>query len=217
MKATREAGSRSIHVTELPATHGHGLTELTIEVRYKGRGGAREGIALDNDILPAIVDGINAPKAKPYSQMTREEAERAVDEAETVLRAEYWQDVRALADSIGADLRERLSEGEDGENLREWLIEYIEQSIDGHHNVIYTRAAQKVILYSDHSGAYADEFGEEGIVENGDISWSRLAYAAMRADVIEQLDANGIDVNEPDSQSTKDSLGIETDEDEDEE
>lgn len=165
------------------------------------------------DTLTAAVKAAD----KPYSQMTREEAERAVDEAETVLRAEYWQDVRALADSIGADLRERLSEGEDGENLREWLIEYIEQSIDGHHNVIYTRAAQKVILYSDHSGAYADEFGEEGIVENGDISWSRLAYAAMRADVIEQLDANGIDVNEPDSQSTKDSLGIETDEDEDEE
>jgi len=145
---------------------------------------------------------------KHYSELTGDEARERVTEAEAVLRAEYWADIRGLADEIKSELTERLLQGESGEPLRGWLIERIEQSVDNHHNVIYTYAAQKVLLYSDNAGAYVEEFGDEGLAEGGDINWNRLAWAAMRRDVGEQLNDAGIDVNDPDGDSTCDSLEI---------
>lgn len=143
---------------------------------------------------------------KPYSELTREEAESLVKDAESVLRAEYYTDVRELASEIKEELKERLVAGEAGEPLREWLIERIDEAVDGHHRIIYTWQSQKLLLFSDNASAYADDFGDEGIVENGDICWNRLAWAAMRADLRDQLDAEGIDVNEPDGDSTRETL-----------
>jgi hypothetical protein len=145
---------------------------------------------------------------KPFSELTREEAESIVKDAESVLRAEYYTDIRELATEIKDELKEKLVAGESGEPLREWLIERVDEAVDGHHRVVYTWQSQKVLLFSDNSSAYSDIFGDEGIVENGDICWSRLAWAAMRADLNEQLEAEGIDLNDPDSDDTRDNLGL---------
>jgi hypothetical protein len=163
------------------------------------------------DTLTAAVKAAD----KHYSQMTREEADAAVKEAEAVLRAEYWADIRGIVADIKSELKERLEAGEGGEPLREWLIEYTDSTVDGHHNVIYTYAAQKVVLFSDNAGAYVENYGDEGLADGGDINWSRLAWAAMREDVIEQLEAEGIEYNDPDSDATKEALGLAIDEDED--
>lgn len=146
---------------------------------------------------------------KPYHQMNRKEAEDAVKQAEAVLRAEYWAEVRSTVDEIKGELRDRIKDGEAGEPLREWLIEHVDQYIDGHEYVIYTWHAQKVLLFSENSGAYVDEFGDEGLADEGGINWSRLAYAAFRADVIETLTDTGVDYNDPDSDESKEALGIE--------
>lgn len=110
---------------------------------------------------------------KPFSEMTREEAEQAVRDAESVLRAEYWQDVRNLAESVRDEWKEQIEQGNEGEPLREWLVEHIHETIDGTQRVIYTWQAQKAVLFSDNDGAYIEHFGSEGMVDRGgNINWS---------------------------------------------
>jgi len=145
---------------------------------------------------------------KPFSELTREEAEKIVKDAEHVLRAEYWADVRGLAHSIMDELRDQIKDGNSGEPLREWLIEHINETIDGNERVIYTWQAQKTLLFTENQDAYVDQFGKEGIANDGAINWSGLAYCALEADVMEQLDAEGIDINDPDNDETKEALGL---------
>lgn len=145
---------------------------------------------------------------KPFAELTRQEAEDLVRDAESILRAEYWQDVRNAAESIRDELRGQIKDGVTGEPLREWLIEHVHETIDGSQRVIYTWEAQKCVLFSDNDGAYAENFGTDGMVEDGMINWSRLAYAAFEADVIEELTADVFD--DPSSDESKEALGIAT-------
>lgn len=113
-------------------------------------------------------------------------------------RAVYWHDVRDMAESIKAELQSQIDDGTRGEDLRDWLIEHIHESIDGSARVMYTRQAQECLAYSENDGAYFEEFGDEGAVSDGAINWSALAYMAFRRDVEAQLEADGVDLNEPD-------------------
>lgn len=153
---------------------------------------------------------------KPISELTREEAEEMVQDAEGVLRAEYYSDVRSIAQEIAGELTEKLKAGERGEKLREWLLERSDSAVDSHYRIVYTWQSQKVLLFSDSSGAYIENFGDEGIAEGGDIAWSKLAWAAMREDVREQLEAEGIDINEPDNEDTIEALGLAAEDENDE-
>lgn len=130
-------------------------------------------------------------KTKPLSQLDAEEMRQAVELARSILRADYYRDVRGIADSVADAIK--CGEVTD----REGLFDRIAEECDSSGRVIYTALAQDAIRYSDNDSAYADNFGSEGIVVNGDIQWSRLAFAALERDVVEQLDAEGIDVNNP--------------------
>ncbi len=83
--------------------------------------------------------------------------------------------------------------------MREWFLQSLNETIDAQGRVIYTFQAQLGLLVTEHSGAYVEEYGAEGIAEDGDINWSRLMYAAMERDVYEYLDREGYDVNDPES------------------
>lgn len=114
--------------------------------------------------------------------MPRDITEKKHDEAVRVLRAEYYQAVRSLVD-------EAMSEMKSGDITdREGLDEYIHQSVDGSYWVIYTRANMQVLFVSDNDDAYMDDFGEAP-VDGGNINWAALAFAAMRRDVQDLLDA----------------------------
>lgn len=108
-----------------------------------------------------------------------------VEDANRILSRDYRQDVigivSAYADALGTDIT-------DSESAYEWLHE----TVDGSQRVIYTFQAQQCLIYSDNDGAYAEEFGEEGIVTDGCIEWSRLAYAAFHADIVEALELYGL-------------------------
>ena len=122
----------------------------------------------------------------------------ALDKAqEKTPEQDYWEDVRNMAQSIADEIESRANDGELGETLREWLQEHIHESIDGSARIIYTRQAQECLIYSSNDGAYFEEFGDEGAVSDGCINWSAIAFSAFERDVIEQLDAIGVDVNEP--------------------
>lgn len=111
------------------------------------------------------------------------------EDAISALRAEYYSDLRDIAREIKLAI-------EDGEiEDRDSLLERVHETCDGNQWVIYTQNAQVVLLVSSNDGAYGDEYGPEGMVSDGSIEWSRLAYAAMERDLMEQLDSEGVNVN----------------------
>jgi hypothetical protein len=93
----------------------------------------------------------------------------------------YYATVRGFVE----DLKSEIKDGNinDADGAREWL----EQSIDGCHDVIYTHAAQEVLRHSSNDSAYFDDFGSEGAITDNGIEWSKLAYCAILADVYEEL------------------------------
>ena len=114
-----------------------------------------------------------------------------VEDAHARLRQDYYDDVRDVAQ----DVREWWRDNPDAD--REALIDYIEESVDGAGRVIYTAQAMDCLRYSDHDDAGIEELGADGFSWKDGIPWSQLAYFAFRADILAQLDAEGLDVNDP--------------------
>lgn len=115
--------------------------------------------------------------------------EKDVEDALRVLRADYYSDVRGMA----KDLADRMKAG-DIEDFNDALHE----DVDGCQRVIYTQQAQIGLLCSDNEDAYAQEFGEVPVTD-GAINWAAMMYSALQQDIIEDLDAHGVDVNDPES------------------
>lgn len=134
--------------------------------------------------------------------------ENRVSEGRGAMRQDYYEDVNSTAGYIKDELDSRLKDGERGNGLREWLLEHIHETIDSAGRVIYTAKAQECLLFSDNDGAYFDEFGSDGVVEDGVIQWSRLAYAAFQADVQKSLSDDGVDLNDPDNDDYLESIGL---------
>lgn len=109
--------------------------------------------------------------------MTTETPTITHDDAMQVLRKEYFDTVRGIVADLERAIKDKEVTTED--EAQDWLHE----TVDGCQDVIYTYRAQQVLLHSDNSDAYSSEYGEEGIIENGQIQWSRMAYAALMADV----------------------------------
>jgi hypothetical protein len=100
-----------------------------------------------------------------------------------------WYDVftvRALGEMIVAEQKES--------NLnRDDLETYIHESIDGTQEVIYTFQAQLVAAASENTDEAQDDGIEYG-PKNGMFD-SQRAFYALRADVLEWLRRNGLDIN----------------------
>ena len=117
---------------------------------------------------------------------------------------EYWQDVTDMADSIMDYAKD------EGYPDREAILDHIHESIDGCARVIYTWKAKMCVVYSKHDDAYFTEYGGEGAADESGINWSKLAYAAFEADVMEDLADRDFDVNadrpgyvEPETEESK--------------
>jgi hypothetical protein len=120
---------------------------------------------------------------------TREQDEVTVEQAMTVLRRDYYGDVRSYAE----ELKKAIIDDEITD--REQLLERIHETADGSQWVIYTFRNFRVLMLSDNSDAYAEEYGSEGIVKDGTINWAVLAYAALERDLFDALDTIDVDVN----------------------
>jgi hypothetical protein len=121
--------------------------------------------------------------------------ETEVNEAHRVLRADYWSDVRDVAEEFI-----KMWNAGDFDD-RDEAIEWIDQSVDGAARVIYTAQAADCLRYSDHDDAGIDELGAEAFNFKDGMPWSALAYFAFRADIIEQIgcgvtDLDGVDIND---------------------
>jgi len=114
---------------------------------------------------------------------------------------EYYAEVRSISDDIATEARSG-SHGT-GEDCREWLGDYLHETIDGHSFCIYTQKSQFVLAHSSNDGYSVEEFGADTIVEDGQIRWGALAFGALYADVMECLDrltlddGSDFDLNDP--------------------
>lgn len=179
MSVPKNDTNETIHLSE--------NREATIEDRPAQYGNGSERVAVLPGRKSRVLTGNDA------LQIARAllPADRLIDAADTIKRAEYYSSVRSLAEDIADDLkRGDISD-------REQLLERVQETADGSSWVIYTASAMEVLRYSDNDGAYVDNFGTEGVVRDGSINWSALAYAALEQDINEHLEAIGVDVNMP--------------------
>jgi hypothetical protein len=109
----------------------------------------------------------------------RATSEEQHNNAMRVLRKEYYDGVRGLAQQVA----ERVGEGADENDA-------LHEVVDGSYWVVYTHANFQVLMCSDHHDAYTDDYGEPAIAGTA-IDWAALAYAAMGRDVSEQVQAGG--------------------------
>jgi hypothetical protein len=101
--------------------------------------------------------------------------------ADGIAEREYRQTVTGVVE----DLKRAVRDGEITD--RDGAMDWLHDTIDGHHDVIYISCAQDVVRLSRNDGAYFEQFGDDGAVEDGAINWSRLAYCALEADVLEAI------------------------------
>lgn len=106
-----------------------------------------------------------------------------VDEAVSVIRRDYYQDVLGLA----RDLAERMKAGEIDD-----FGDALHETVDGCARVIYTFQAKLGLLVSDNEDAGEEELGEAPDTVEARMFW------AMCADIRERLEASDIDLSEPD-------------------
>jgi len=113
--------------------------------------------------------------------------EKDVEEAQRILRADYYHDVNLHAE----DLLERVVSGEIRDPER--FDEALHEECDGSGRVIYTYKAKQGLLASDNEDAYEEEMGEPAPGPE------QAMYFALRADIMEQLSAFGFDPSDEDS------------------
>ena len=126
---------------------------------------------------------------------TAKSADDLMSEASSLMENAYRNHVHFIASEVIDLARDQYNAGTDEESLREWLSERIWEMIDGDAWVIYTFKAKCVLICSDNAEAYSDQFGDIS-TEDG-MFWSKMAFAALYQDVIEQLDSEGFEVNDP--------------------
>jgi hypothetical protein len=98
-----------------------------------------------------------------------------VDEAVSIIKRDYYDDVREIVENLKQAIKDGEVTDEDG------AYDWLHQSIDGSARVIYTWQAKLGLLVSDNEDAYEDEIGEPApSVE------SRM-YMAMMRDVLDTI------------------------------
>jgi hypothetical protein len=137
-----------------------------------------------------------APKRVEMPRRSADEVtEGDVKAAVDILTMDYYNDVRSVAKDLARSMKDGDLERDFGGDFQDAL----HQAVDGTQRITYTFQAKCGLLVSDNADAYSEEFGEEGMVEGGNIAWERLAFAAMQRDVEKELDVRSVDVNDPSS------------------
>lgn len=134
--------------------------------------------------LERIQDG-RAPETE------RERYDRQLDEAERLVRSDYYRTVRSYAEAIKADLVAGSLDGDEALDRRVW------ETADGTNLVIVTNLAQRTLWISDHSDASLEDgiMDDAGVGRDQSVHWSGLAMGAFMRDLWEALETIGVDRN----------------------
>jgi len=102
--------------------------------------------------------------------------DRRLDRAIGILQRDYFKDVNDIAELVQDEIKSGQITND------EQLSEYLHETIDSAHRVIFTREAKLGLVFSDNDEAYHESFG-------GDLpNYSVMMYCALEADVNERLD-----------------------------
>ena len=137
--------------------------------------------------MPSKTKPRRTPPARPEPQA---DPERQHEDAMRFLRQEYYGGVRGIVE----DLKSRVASGEIASE--DALNDAVHQEVDGSYWVIYTHANFQVLLCSDHHDASFEEYGEVPLAADGNVNWAALAFAALKRDVLDQMDAEGVQIVE---------------------
>ena len=145
---------------------------ITVEIRVPDE---QAGEQANHEIVSALLAGRDGVQFELLND------ERIQEIADGIAARAY----HATVEGIVEDLKRAIADKEitSEEEAHDWLHE----TIDGHHDVIYTSCAMEVVRQSRNDGAYFEQFGDEGAVKDGAINWSALAYCALEADVQEAI------------------------------
>ncbi len=123
---------------------------------------------------------------------TTQEQQNRIEDAQRVLREDYYRDVQAVAEN----LKQQIDDGDFDD--REAFLDALHETIDGHRRVIITwQAMQGVIFSSQDADLGIEEYGADAFDLSDGIPWSQLMYPIFERDVIETLETMGVDVNDP--------------------
>jgi hypothetical protein len=112
---------------------------------------------------------------------------KAVEEAESAIQASYEADV----EEVVASLKRKVDEDMIDESTS--LDKELEKELSKHRRTISTRWAQMALMSSENADAAYDEDVE--VPDEDGAPWTFLAYYAFRRDVIDGLDAAGVDID----------------------
>lgn len=130
-------------------------------------------------------------KLKEATQKIKYLEETVARHAEENPQRNYWDDVRREA----KDFAERWKKGEF--TSREEALDRLHEELDSNGRVFITHKALETLVYSDNPSAYIEEFGSlEGVADRHSINWSALAFPAFQHDVMEQIEAEGVNIND---------------------
>jgi hypothetical protein len=111
---------------------------------------------------------------------------KAVDNAQQVLRARYYDYIRGMGEEI---LRDAVEQGfDDYDGARDWIDDRVHESADGSGLVIYTGQALDTLKQSDNWLAIED-VGVEPVSDDLANAITVAAYYAVRADILEHIEA----------------------------
>lgn len=110
-----------------------------------------------------------------------------VRDAVAIIQRDYYADVNDVADSIEDAIKDKEVTDRDGFEQR------LDEEIDSHGRVMYTWQNRLGLLVSDNVDAYFEDYGSEGACEGEAINYAKLMFAAMRKDVLEELERRDVD------------------------
>ena len=132
------------------------------------------GIYETEKVLRAMAEHATSPEARAAYETAVEQLRECGpdrDEAEAVLRRDYWSDVRGIIQAARTDCPA-------DEDPSDWLHE----TVDGHQRVVYTWLAREGLLWSGNPDAHLEEMGEPPATPEV------AMYCALRADVEEHAE-----------------------------
>jgi len=105
---------------------------------------------------------------------------------EPITEQGYWAEIRSIVDEIVSEVKQAEPDG-DADSWRESADERLWETVDGHQWVIYTYYHYQVLQISPNDGYSIENFGSEGLVENGSLDTAKLTFGALYADCMERL------------------------------
>jgi hypothetical protein len=93
---------------------------------------------------------------------------------------QYWKQVSAIVKDVIDEMKEQDED-------RDWAIDYLHQTVDGHEWVIYTWANPYVLIHSQNEDALFDDMGATEATSYSEIMM-KMAFYALYADCAQELE-----------------------------